>query len=58
MGRSSEIIASRRLYGKDDGLAWADFPVQAWASTWDVSTYEAHAGPGSWNPALVDPRLG
>ena len=45
MSRATEIAASRFLHGRDDGLAWhgPEFEVQAYASTWDVTTYDRHA---------------
>jgi alkaline phosphatase len=61
MGRSSEIVASRYLYGRDDGLAWHDFPFDAWVATWDVATYDGYAaaaGRPAYDPASFDPDLG
>ncbi len=61
MGRSSEIVASRYLYGEDEGLVWNSFPVRTWASTWDVNTYNAHARTAaamSWTQDSADPLLG
>jgi alkaline phosphatase len=43
MGIGSEVAASRYLYGRDDGLAWADLPAKAYVATWDVNVYNAHA---------------
>ena len=61
MGYSSEVAASRYLYGADLGLAWREFPVQAWAATWNVDTYDAHsaaAGRASYDEASFDSSLG
>lgn len=61
MGRSSEIAASRYLTGEDGGLVWDGFPVKAWASTWDVTTYDYHAAAArtaAYDPATADPELG
>jgi Alkaline phosphatase len=61
MGYSSEIVASRYLYGSDSGLAWRDFPLQAWASTWSVDVYDAHAaaaGAPSYDESSFDSSLG
>ena len=61
MGYSSELLASRYLYGSDDGLAWRSFPFLAWAATWDVDTYDAHAttaGKAAYDEASFDPSLG
>jgi alkaline phosphatase len=43
MGRASEVALSRYLHGTDDGLAWHAWPYRAWCTTWDVSSYNAHA---------------
>lgn len=61
MGLSSELVAARWLSGRDDGLAWQEFPFQAWASTWDTSSYDAHAdsaGRARFGAGPEDPRLG
>jgi alkaline phosphatase len=61
MGYSSELLASRFLYGDDSGLAWRSFPFVAWATTWDVDTYDRHAaasGEGPYDEASLDPSLG
>jgi alkaline phosphatase len=61
MGYTSEIAASRYLYGSDSGLSWRSFPVQAWAATWNVDAYDAHAaaaGKAPYDEASFDPRLG
>jgi len=61
MGRSSEIAASRYLYGEDEAMVWHSFPVRTWASTWDVNTYNAHAGTAAampWTQDSADPLLG
>ncbi len=61
MGYGSEVLASRYLHGSDTGLAWRGFPFQAWATTWDVDTYNAHAqaaGRAAYDEATFDPSLG
>lgn len=61
MGYSTEIAASRFLYGVDTGLAWRSFPFLAWATTWDVGTYDKHAaaaGLPAFDDASFDPSLG
>ena len=61
MGHGSEVLASRYLHGSDTGLAWRGFPFQAWATTWDVDTYNAHAqaaGREAFDEATFDPSLG
>lgn len=63
MGRSSEVAASRFLYGADTGLAWQSetWAFKAFAATWDVTTYNHHAtqaGAASYDSAAFDPKLG
>ena len=61
MGYGSEVLASRYLHGSDTGLAWRGFPFHAWATTWDVDTYNAHAqaaGRAAYDEATFDPSLG
>jgi hypothetical protein len=63
MGYSSEVVASRYLYGNDVILAWRDFPFLAWATTWDVTTYDKHAASAptsqpAFSEASFDPSLG
>lgn len=63
MGESSEVAASRFLYGADAGLAWhsAAWTLKAFAATWDVTTYNHHAaqaGAAPYDAAAFDPELG
>lgn len=61
MGLPSEIAASRYRHGEDRGLAWHSFPFQAWAATWDVTSYDARAaaeGKPSYDEAGADPFVG
>jgi alkaline phosphatase len=37
MGYSSQVVASRYIYGSDSGLSWESFPFRAWMSTYDAS---------------------
>jgi alkaline phosphatase len=43
MSAESEVTASRYLYGRDDGLAWQEFPAKSYVATWDVNVYNANA---------------
>ncbi len=43
MSASTEVAASRYLYGRDDGLAWHKLPAKAFVATWDVNVYNANA---------------
>lgn len=54
MSRATEVAASRFLHGRDDGLAWHAFEVQAYASTWDVTTYDRHAEALGFPPYAPD----
>jgi alkaline phosphatase len=61
MGRSTEIVASRYVYGRDDGLAWQSFPFQAHAATWHIGAYDFHAAQAGLPSYAVDsghPDLG
>jgi len=63
MGKSSEVAASRFLYGADSSLAWdsAAWAFRAFVATWDVTTYNHHAsqaGAASYDSAAFDPKLG
>lgn len=61
MGYGSEIAASRYIYGRADGLAWRNFPFQAWATTWDKTSYDSHAAAlakPAYDAAAPDPSLG
>jgi alkaline phosphatase len=61
MSAASEIAASRYLYGKDDGLAWHNFPAKAYVATWDVNVYNGNArraGRPPYSRSSCTPRLG
>jgi alkaline phosphatase len=61
MGYSSELAASAYLYGSEGGLVWRSFPLLAWATTWDIDAYDAHAasaGKAPYDETSFDPSLG
>jgi alkaline phosphatase len=43
MSAQTEVAASRYLFGRDDGLAWQQFPGKAYVATWDVNVYNGNA---------------
>jgi alkaline phosphatase len=43
MSVSTEVAASRYLYGNDNGLVWQTLPSKAYVATWDVNVYNAEA---------------
>lgn len=64
MGLPSEELASRYLYGQDQGLVWQGWADRGWVTTWDVTAYNTRAVLSAaplWNaaqPAVNNPLTG
>ncbi len=61
MSLSSEVAASRYLYGADFGLSFHAFPSMTFKTTWDKNVYDARAtdrGAAPYTPEGFDPKLG
>lgn len=61
MQMAHAVAASRYLYGMDDDISFLSFPVQTFATTWDVTTYDQYAalfGADRYDPSHYDPRIG
>lgn len=56
-----EIAASRYLTGKDYDLSFSKFPIRAYCTTWDVTTYNRYAtslGAPAYSPTTFEPIIG
>jgi alkaline phosphatase len=53
-----EIAASRYLSGADNDLVFHRFPYKTPVSTWDVTTYNALASDGLYDPGKIVPVTG